>query len=69
MNQIPNNPDNSSAISYDEALEELQNTLKELENQNFSLDKLLQSTQKAKQLITDCKSRLRAIQDGIGKTL
>ena len=68
MSQIPNNLDNSS-ISYDEALHELQATLRELENQSDSLDKLVEATQRAKYLISVCKTKLRTIQDGIEKTL
>lgn len=69
MNQLPNNTNDSSAISYDEALKELQDTLKELENKNFSLDKLVETTERAKQLVALCKDKLRTIQDGLKNTL
>lgn len=65
MSQLPNNPNDSSAISYDDALKELQDTLKELENKNFSLDKLVDTTARAKYLVTLCKDRLHSIKKGL----
>ncbi len=55
--------------TYEAALSELKNVLEKVDNQEISLDDLLQYVQYANQLVQQCKSKLRAIENDVEQIL
>lgn len=55
-------------VSYESALEELQQIIQELQEGNTSMDELADKSQRAKELIHFCKEKLRKT-EAVVKTL
>lgn len=55
--------------TYEEAYNELQNTLEEIENGNLNVDELTSTVKKATKLIKFCKSKLYETENEIEKIL
>ena len=57
----------SKKFSYDNAISELNEIIKAIQNEEVSLDKLAEMISRANELINLCKSRLREIDQQVEK--
>jgi exodeoxyribonuclease VII small subunit len=51
--------------SYEQALDELERLVQEMENGRMPLDRMLQSYQRGAQLLTFCRARLQAVEQQV----
>lgn len=58
---------NTTELTYDTALEELNNILESLQNGRTGLDDMAKQLARAGELATFCKTRLREIENDIDK--
>ena len=56
-------------ISYEKALEELQQIVQQLEENAVSIDDITEKTKRAAELIRFCKEQLRAAEDAVERML
>jgi exodeoxyribonuclease VII small subunit len=56
-------------MKYENAVKELQQIIQQLEGDEVNLDKLLSNVQRAKELLTFCKSKLRSVEHEIDEVL
>ncbi len=54
-------------FSYEQALEELQSIMQELQDESVSVDDLTEKSERATELIQYCKSKLRGIESSMEK--
>ncbi len=55
--------------SYDQAICELENIVKQIENEEFSMDTLLEQIKQAAELIEFCKQRLKTVDEEVQKIM
>jgi len=55
--------------SYDQAICELENIVKQIENEEFSMDTLLEKIKQAAELIEFCKQRLKTVDEEVQKIM
>jgi len=54
-------------LSYEQALEELQSIMQELQEESVGVDDLTEKSERATELIQYCKSKLRGIESSMEK--
>jgi len=54
-------------LSYEQALEELQTIMQELQEESVSVDDLTEKSERATELIQFCKAKLRGIESSMEK--
>lgn len=59
----------NAAISYKEAIEELQTILQKLQSDDCDIDAMVAMTRRASELITLCRSRLTATEEELRAVL
>lgn len=55
--------------SYEDALQKLQNIVKQLENREIKIDDLAQTISKAKELVDFCRDKLNKTEEEINKII
>ncbi len=55
--------------SYDQAICELENIVKQIENEELSMDTLLEQIKQAAELIEFCKQRLKTVDEEVQKIM
>ncbi len=55
--------------SYDQAICELENIVKQIENEELSMDTLLEQIKQATELIEFCKQRLKTVDEEVQKIM
>lgn len=56
-------------MKYEEAVQELQNIIQQLESDEVNMDNLLDKVQRAKELLVFCKSKLRNVESEVNEVL
>jgi exodeoxyribonuclease VII small subunit len=56
-------------FSYNEAVDELEEILEQIESESLDVDQLTAKVKRAGLLIRECKQRLRTTEDEVGKIL
>lgn len=60
---------NTNPITYEEALQELQSIVKELENREIKIDDLATKVSQAKALVDFCRDKLSKTEEEINKII